>query len=108
MWTFLKKEDMMRNKVQGVLISHLLKHGSIELLLPDEIVLEIGITQENENGELIPKDDYCWLIATRKNRTACLDSFNCGVSYVDEKNIFVFEDKYTNLEGQAIKRLDVV
>ena len=36
------------NKLQSLLINHLMKHGSVKLTLPDGVTLEIGVNQVNE------------------------------------------------------------
>ena len=74
-----------KNKIQALLVEHLLKHGQIQLLLPDGVTLEIGVTQENNEGDLIPIEDYCWVIATHKDRSACLDPYNMGLRFVDDE-----------------------
>ena len=56
---------MKTNKIQALLINHLLKHGHIQLRLPDGVLLEIGITEENENGKIQKSDEYCWVIAKK-------------------------------------------
>lgn len=56
---------MTKNKIQSLIVEHLLKHGQIELVLPDGVTLEIGLTQENQDGKLTIKDDYCWVIASQ-------------------------------------------
>jgi hypothetical protein len=97
-----------KKKIQSLIVTHLLKHGQIEIKLPDGMVLEIGVTQEGENGELEVKDDYCWVIATQKERQASMDSYNMGLRFDDRDNIIVFEDRYIDQNGEAVRRLDVV
>lgn len=100
---------MSKNKIQSLLVSHLLKHGQIELHLPDGLVLEIGVTQEDQNGDLVVKDDYCWVIATRKDKSStCIDNYNLGVRFDDRENILIFEDSFINQDGDKVRRLDVV
>lgn len=91
-----------------MLVEHLLKHGQIELLLPDNVKLEIGINQENSQGKLVNKDDYCWVITSRENRATSLDAYNMGLRFSDEDNILVFEDRFTDQNGEQVRRLDVV
>lgn len=95
------------SKVQTMLVNYLAKYGQIELKLPDGVVLEIGITQE-ENGELVKKENYCWVIASRNGRVACLDSYNLGVRFTDEKNILVLDDIFENQDGEQVRRLDII
>ena len=97
-----------KKKIQSLIVTHLLKHGQIEIKLPDGVVLEIGVTQEAENGELEVKDDYCWVIATQGGRSASMDSYNMGLRFDDKDNIIVFEDRYIDQNGEAVRRLDVV
>lgn len=99
---------MTKNKIQALLVEHLLKHGQIELLLPDGVMLEIGVTQEDKNGELVVKDDYCWVIATHKDRSASLDPYNMGLRFADDEKILVFEDKFLDQDGEMVRRVDVI
>ena len=85
-----------------------MKHGQIELFLPDNVTLEIGITQESQSGKFIKKDNYCWVMASRDDRTACLDSFNLGLRFADEKNALILDDSFINQDGEQVRRLDVV
>lgn len=96
------------NKIQHLLVTHLLKHGQIEIKLPDGVVLEIGVTQEGKDGQLEIRDDYCWIIASHKNRSASMDSFNMGLRFEDDKDILVFEDRFLDDKGEAVRRVDVV
>lgn len=99
---------MSDKKIQALLVGHLLKHGQIELKLPDGVVLEIGVTQENEDGDIVPVDDYCWVVASKGGRTSSLDSFNISLKFEDDENILVFDDRYIGHEGAAVRRLNVV
>ena len=99
---------MSRNKIQSMIVEHLLKHGHIQLLLPDNVKLEIGITQENQTGHFVKRDDYCWVMATREDRTACHDSFNLGLRFADDSKSLILEDSIVNQDGEQIRRLDVV
>jgi hypothetical protein len=95
-------------KLQYLLISELLKTGSVELILPDGITLEIGILQENELGDLKKTDDYCYVVATRDGKSAMLDSYNLGLQYEPEKNTIVYEDELIDKDGVVVRTLDVV
>lgn len=97
-----------KGKIQYLLIDYLLKHGQIELLLPDGVVLEIGVTQEDESGGFVVKDDYCWVIATHKNRSAAIDPYNLGLRFTDDGNNLVLEDKFVDNDGTEVTRVDVV
>lgn len=95
-------------KIQHLLIMELLEKGSVELILPDGITLEIGIIQEDQFGNVSKSDDYCYVVATRGGKTTLLDSYNLGLQYEPEKNTIVFEDEITDPNGKVVKTLDVV
>lgn len=98
----------MNNKLQALLITQLTKYGSVKLLLPDGIVLEIGVNQLGYDGQLVNVEDYCWVMASREDRITVLDSYNCGVRFADNKKTVVFEDTIINYEGETVHHLDVV
>lgn len=99
---------MKTNKIQSMLISHLMKHGTIQLRLPDNMVLEIGITAEDKEGNIKKTEDYCWVIAAKESRAACLDSYNLGIRFEDEDKIIVMEDNFVDCDGNSIRQLNVV
>jgi hypothetical protein len=99
---------MSFNKLQELLITHLQKHGSVKLLLPDNVVLEIGVNQESADGKLVNVDDYCWIMASREGRSAILDKFNLGIRFDNEEKAVVLEDEFVTREGDKVRRLDVV
>jgi hypothetical protein len=99
---------MKTNKIQALLINHLMKHGTIQLKLPDNVVLEIGITAEDKEGNIKKTEDYCWVIAAKESRAACLDSYNLGIRFEDEKKIIVMEDNFIDCDGNNIRQLNVV
>jgi hypothetical protein len=99
---------MKKNKIQSMIVEHLMKYGQLEILLPDGVKLEIGTTQENPNGKLVVKDDYCWVIASREGRSTSLDAYNLGLRFENEENLIVFEDKFVGQNGEEVRRLDVV
>jgi hypothetical protein len=95
-------------KLQYLLITELLEKGSVELQLPDGITLEIGILQENELGESVKADDYCYVVATRGSKSTVLDTYNLAMMFEEEKGTFVFEDELTDPEGRVIKTMEVI
>jgi len=99
---------MKTNKIQSMMVEHLMKHGHIQLMLPDNVMLEIGITQEGQSGKFIKKNDYCWVMASRNDRTVCLDSFNLGLRFADDNTFLILEDTFINQDGDNVRRLDVV
>jgi hypothetical protein len=104
---YSKEFVMKTNKIQALLINHLAKYGTIQLALPDNMILEIGITAETDQG--IEKiDDYCWVITKKEDRAACIDSYNLGIRFSEEDNNIVLEDSYTDVDGLQVRQLNVV
>lgn len=99
---------MFNNKIQALLINHLQKHGMLRLLLPDGIILEIGTNQVDNSGELINVDNYCWIIASKEDKMAVLDSYNLGLRYNDNSKALVFDEVVINDEGEKVRKLDIV
>ena len=95
-----------KGKIQHLLVEYLLKNGQIELALPNGVVLEIGMTQENENGDFVVKDDYCWIIASHKDRSASIDPYNVGIKF--SNNDLILEDKFVDQDGAEVTRLSIV
>ena len=95
-------------KLQYLLISELLKNGSVELILPDGIVLEVGITQEDKMGDLKKVDNYCYVVASREGKSTILDSYNLGLQFGAEDNTIICEDEDLDDNGFLIRSLDVV
>lgn len=96
-----------KKKIQQLFVEHLLREGSVELALPNGMVLEVGVTQENKNGDLEITPDYCWVVASQKNRSVSIDRYNLGLRYSGDKDI-VCEYSTISADGTDIKILDVV
>lgn len=96
------------NKLQYLLIKELLKTGTVELLLPDGITLEIGITQEDKYGQLKKSDDYCYVVASRDGKSTLLDTYNLGLRFEDEKDKLIYEDTSVDNNGIAVRSFDIV
>lgn len=99
---------MKVNKIQSLLITHLTKYGTIQLNLPDNMTLEIGITAENDTGKLEKVQDYCWVIAKKENKATCIDSYNLGIRFSDSDKNIVLEDTFTDVDGVNVRQLSVV
>lgn len=99
---------MSKNKIQSLLVEHLLKHGQIELVLPDGMTLEIGVTQENHEGDLVKKDDYCWIMASQQGRTASLDAYNMNLKFQNDQKTLILEDIFVDHNGDQVRQLCVV
>ena len=100
-------KKITKSRVQEVFISHLLKEGHVELILPNNMVLEVGITQENKNGDLEKIQDYCWVIASQNGRAVSIDEYNLGLRYEDDNKI-ICEHESVSQQGENIKILDVI
>ena len=96
------------NKIQQLFISQLLKEGHVELTLPNQMHLEVGITQENKYGDLERTDDYCWVIASQEDRSVSIDAYNLGLRYASEREKMICEQDVVNAEGKMMRVLDVV
>lgn len=97
-----------KEKIQYLLVKHLLEDGEITLLLPDGMVLNIGITQEGKDGDLHKVPDYCWLLADQHDRTVAIDSYNLGLRFEDKEDKLVLEDSTEDGVGRKFTHLDVV
>jgi hypothetical protein len=96
-----------KSKIQQLFVEYLLKEGALELALPNGMVLEVGVTQENRYGDLEITPDYCWVVASQKNRSVSIDRYNLGIRFIGEKEI-VCEHSMTSEDGTNIKIFDVV
>lgn len=95
------------NRIQQLLVKHLLENGHIELLLPDGMVLEVGTVQEDEKGNMKKVDDYCWILATQKNRTIGMDSYNLDLRYEEESDKILLEETVLD-NGKLVRVLQAV
>lgn len=95
-------------KLQYLLITELLDKGTVQLTLPDGIILEIGTTQENEFGKVEKTDDYCYVVATREGKSVSLDTYGLGLRYESKEDTIIYEDEATDQEGSLVKTFDVV
>jgi hypothetical protein len=96
-----------KKKIQQLFVEYLMKEGALELALPSGMVLEVGITQENKYGNLEITPDYCWIVASQKNRSVSIDRYNLGIRYAGEKEI-VCEHSVIGDDGTNIKIFDVI
>lgn len=67
-------------KIQHLLNEYLEVYGSINIQLPDEVSLEIGITQDGVRGRR-RDGNYCWVTTTRDDRTTVLDRYAMSMKY---------------------------
>jgi len=94
-------------KIQQLFVTQLIKEGHVQITLPNEMTLEVGITQEDGNGDLKKEPNYCWVLASQNGRTIAIDEYNLGIKYTDvDKNKFVIETTSGNEED--VKFLEVI
>ena len=109
--TIYKEGDSMKkitkNKVQEVFINHLLSEGHVQLLLPNNMILEVGITQENKYGNLEKYPNYCWIIASQNGREVSIDEYNLGLRFEDNSKM-ICEQKSVSQDGENITIFDVI
>ena len=95
-------------KIQHLLISHLLEEGNIQLALPDGMVVELGILKENKYGSLSKVDNYCWLIASQRDREVSMDSYNLGLRFNESNGKIIMEDESEVNDGQNFRSFSVI
>ena len=100
---------MSKKNIQSLLIKHLMKKGQIELLLPDGVKLEIGVMQLDKEGDLVNCiENYCYVVANREDKKLLLDSYNVGLQFTDTKDTMLFDDVTIGINGEAVRRLEVI
>ena len=97
-----------QRKLQHILITQLLEEGRVELILPDGIILEIGITQEDKNGDQVKVDDYCYVVSTRLDRSTMMDRYNLGLQFEKTDDTIVYDGETSDVLGRTVQVLDIV
>jgi hypothetical protein len=92
-------------KIQQMFVEFLMREGAVELALPNGVVLEIGVTQENRYGDLEITPDYCWIVASQDDRSISMDNYNLGIRYTGDE--MVCEYSMPSADGTNINVLDV-
>lgn len=95
-------------KLQYLIITQLLEEGSVQLILPDGVTLDIGILQEDKYGQMKKADDYCYIVASRGDRKAILDSYNLGLQFPANPDTMIFEDETSDDHGRVVKSFDII
>ena len=96
-----------KDKIQHMLISHLLKEGAIDLSLPNNTNLSIGLTKEDKYGFSEICNDYCWVSVCKpqQDRQMFIDDFSVEARF---SKGFVVQDDMITEEGDLINFVDVV
>ena len=97
-----------QDKIQHLLITHLMAEGSITLVLPDGLVVEMGIVKEGENGKLQKIDNYAWMIASQNDREVSIDSYNLGLRFKDNLGKIILEDSTESSNGKKMRCFNVI
>lgn len=98
----------INSRLQALLMAQLQKFGTVELVLPDGVVVELGITQIDQTGDMVKAEDYCWVIASRNDKSVSIDKYNVGVRFSDDPQAIVLDDRFIDNDGVEVRRLDVV
>ena len=105
----MKNDNAKASKLLFLIIHQLIERGYVSLMLPDGVTLEIGITQEDQYGDLKKVEDYCYVVATSKDgRSTMLDSYNLGLQFQDGDDTIICEDRVLDDNGTLVRTLDVV
>lgn len=80
-----------KDKIQHLLITHLLDEGQITINLPNGMTLSMGVTKEGKHG-LEKTSDYCWIIAHDEinKRSINLNSYDLTLEFAQDR--LMFED----------------
>ena len=98
-----------KKNIQTLLIKHLIDKGHVELILPDGIIIEIGVTQEDNHGNVVNCiEDYCYVTIRRDNVAFLIDSYAAGLQFIERSNTMLVEDSSVGRDGQLVKRLDII
>jgi len=100
-------DSAAKNRIQRLMVEYLMKEGVLEICLPNGMVVEFGVTQENRYGKQEITPDYCWVTASQRNRSVCIDQYNLGLRYSGEREM-VCEQSVLNDDGTTIKILEVI
>ena len=96
------------SRIQSSIIKHLEKYGTIQLNLPDDFLIEIGITNEDDSGNSTKSKNYCYVIVNNDSRTTIMDKNNIGIRCEDDDKAVVLDDKFIDNEGNKVRSINVV
>lgn len=96
------------SRIQASIIRHLEKYGTIQIRLPDNFVIEVGVHDEDETGKQVKSDNYCYVIVKNDLRATIIDKYNIGLRCDDEEKSIVLEDKFVDSQGNKVKSINIV
>jgi len=96
------------SRIQSSLVKHLEKYGTIQLQLPDNFVIEIGTTQEDETGDTKKVENYCYVIIKNDLRVTVIDKYNIGIRCEDDEKSVLLDDRFIDNEGNKVRSINIV
>lgn len=96
------------SRIQSSLIKHIEKFGTIQLQLPDNFVLEIGVQNEDESGNIKKSENYCYVIVKNDLRATVIDKYNIGIRCEDNNKNVILEDKFVDNDGNKVRSINIV
>jgi len=104
----MQSQKPSTSRIQSSLIKHLEKYGTIQLQLPDNFILEIGTTNEDQAGNSTKVENYCYVIVKNDLRATVIDKYNIGIRCEDNEKIVVLDDKFVDNNGDKIRSINIV
>lgn len=96
-----------KGTIQRMFTEFLMREGAVEIILPNGMILEVGVTQENKYGDMEITPDYCWIVASQRNKSISMDNYNLGIRYSGDKEM-VCEYSILSEDGTNVNILDLV
>ena len=96
------------SRIQSSLIKHLEKYGTIQLQLPDNFIVEIGIVNEDDTGNTKKSENYCYVIVKNELRATVIDKYNIGIRCEDNDKAVILDDKFVDNEGNKVRSINIV
>jgi hypothetical protein len=94
-------------RIQSSIIKHLEKYGTLQVNLPDNNILEIGILEEDDNGNMQKGESYCYVIVQNDLRATIIDKYNLGLRFSADEKLIVMDDKFVDGNGENVKTINV-
>ena len=94
-------------RIQSSVIKHLEKYGTLQINLPDNNILEIGVLEEDEQGNLKKGEQYCYVIVKNDLKATVIDKYNLGLRFSADEKLIVMDDKFVDSDGKNVKTINV-
>jgi hypothetical protein len=69
--------------------------------------LEIGVLEEDDQGNLKRGESYCYVIVKNEMRATVIDKYNLGIRFSADENLIVMDDKFVDSDGKNVKTINV-